>query len=75
MSQSETEIPDEVYREARLAEFSDIELAAELARRRELYAKRKANEYHYGHNVDITTTPAYCTDCEVELTEDGFTQA
>lgn len=24
---------------------------------------------HYGHNIDLTVSPAYCTDCEVSLTE------
>ena len=22
---------------------------------------------HYGHNVDVTVTPFYCTDCEVDI--------
>lgn len=22
---------------------------------------------HYGHNVDVSETPCYCTDCEVYL--------
>lgn len=27
---------------------------------------------HYGHNVDITETPFFCTDCDVEITTNGF---
>lgn len=22
---------------------------------------------HYGHNVDVTVSPFYCTDCEVDI--------
>lgn len=29
---------------------------------------------HYGHNVDVTGDPFHCSDCEVDLTEDGATK-
>lgn len=29
---------------------------------------------HYGHNVDVGSSPFYCTDCEVELTDEGITK-
>lgn len=26
---------------------------------------------HYGHNVDVTVDPFICTDCEVQLNDNG----
>ncbi len=26
---------------------------------------------HYQHNVDVTVEPFYCSDCEVQLNDEG----
>lgn len=52
-------IPDGVYEEATLA---DAWRAVILST-----AKLKATTNHYGHNVDVTAYPYFCSDCAEEI--------
>lgn len=47
------------FKSFELSKYTTQELKDELA------SREQATGYHYGHNIDITSTPAFCSDCNV----------
>lgn len=57
-------IPDEVYKEAQYDDAIHLVGDHFLVRAQ---ATLNARIIHYGHNVDVTEFPFYCSDCQVVI--------